>query len=102
MGLFLALMGLLGCAVGAVLRRSAGAITALFGLTFLLPGLMQLLPAVIKDNVAKYLPSSAGSAITRQIQQPDVLAPGAGLLVLCAYALVGLAIATLILRRRDA
>lgn len=101
-GVFLALMGLLGCAIGAVVRRSAGAITALFGLTFLLPGLMQLLPDVIKDNVAKYLPSSAGSAMYSQFQRLDALSPGAGLLVLCAYALVGLGIATVILRRRDA
>ncbi len=101
-GVFLALMGLLGCAIGAVVRRSAGAITALFGLTFLLPGLMQLLPDVVKDNVAKYLPSSAGSATYSQIQRPDALSPGGGLLVLCAYAVVGLGIATVILRRRDA
>lgn len=100
--LFLAMMGLLGCALGAVLRRSAGAITALFGLTFLLPGLMHLLPAVTKDNVTRFLPSEAGSAIYRQLQQPNVLSPGAGLLVPCSYALVALGVATVILRRRDA
>jgi hypothetical protein len=101
-GLFLALMGLLGCAVGAVLRRSAGAITTLFGLTFLLPVVMKLLPAAIKNNVTKYLPSEAGSAILRQIQQPNALTPAAGLLVLSSYALVALAVATVILRHRDA
>jgi ABC-2 type transport system permease protein len=101
-GLFLALIGLLGCAVGAVLRRSAGAITTLFGFTFLLPVLMQLLPAAIKNNVTKYLPSEAGAAIFRQIQQPDALTPSAGLVVLGSYALVGLAVATVILRHRDA
>jgi ABC-2 type transport system permease protein len=101
-GLFLALMGLLGCAVGAVLKRSAGAITALFGLTFLLPVLMQLLPAVIKDNVMKYLPSEAGSAIYQQIQQPNTLTPAAGLAVLCAYALGALTIASALMRHRDA
>ena len=101
-GLYLALMGLLGCAVGAVLRRSAGAITALFGLTFLLPVLMQLLPAAIKDNVTKYLPSEAGSAIYRQIQQPDALTPAAGLLVVCTYTALALGLAIVILKRRDA
>lgn len=101
-GLFLALMGLLGCAVGAMLKRSAGAITTLFGLTFLLPVLMQLLPAVIKDNVMKYLPSAAGSAIYQQTQQPNTLSPAAGLLVLCAYALGALTIAGAIMRHRDA
>jgi hypothetical protein len=100
-GVFLALMGLLGMAVGAVLRRSAGAITALFGLVFFLPGLMELLPHSIKDNVNKFLPSNAGSAIYRQIPGPDVLSPGMGMLVLCAYALGALAIAAVIVQRRD-
>jgi hypothetical protein len=100
-GVFLALMGLLGMAVGAVLRRSAGAITALFGLVFLLPGLMQLLPSSVKDNVTKFLPSNAGSAIYRQVHQPDVLSPGAGLLVLLGYAVVALLVAGVIVQRRD-
>lgn len=100
-GVFLALMGLLGMAVGAVLRRSAGAVTALFGLVFFLPGLMQLLPSSVKDNVNKYLPSNAGSAIYRQVHQPDVLSPGTGLLVLLAYAVVALGLAAVIVQRRD-
>lgn len=101
-GVFLAVMGLLGFALGAVIRRSAGAITALFGLIFFLPGLMQLLPASITNAVTKYLPSNAGSAIYRQVHQPDVLSPGAGLLVLIAYALAALGIAGVIVHRRDA
>lgn len=101
-GLFLALMGLLGCAIGAVVRRSAGAITALFGLTFLLPGLLQLLPDVVKDNVTQFLPNAAGFAIYAQVERPHALSPGAGLVVLCAYLLAGLGIATVIMRRRDA
>jgi hypothetical protein len=63
---------------------------------------MQLLPASVGDHVNKYLPSNAGSAIYRQVHQPDVLSPGAGLLVLCAYALVALVLASVIVQRRDA
>jgi hypothetical protein len=100
-GVFLGLMGLLGMAVGAVLRRSAGAITALFGLVFFLPGLMELLPDSIKDHVNKFLPSNAGSAIYSQASQPDVLSPGAGLVVLLAYAIGALAVAAVIVERRD-
>lgn len=101
-GLFLALMGLFGLAIGALLRRSNGAISALFGLTLLLPVLMQLLPAAIKDNVTKYLPSEAGTAIYRHIQQPHTLAPAAGLLVLGTYTAIALSVAVVILKRRDA
>lgn len=101
-GVFLALMGLLGMAVGAVLRRSAGAITALFGLVFFIPVLMELLPHSIKDSVNKFLPSNAGTAIYRQVPGPDVLSPGMGMLVLGAYALGALAVAAVIVQRRDA
>ena len=99
---FLAVMGLLGFSLGAVIRRSAGAVAALFGLVFFLPGLMELLPHAVKDHVNKFLPSNAGSAIYRQVQGPDVLSPGAGLLVLCGYVFVALGIAAVIVRRRDA
>jgi ABC-type transport system involved in multi-copper enzyme maturation permease subunit len=105
-GVFVACMGLLGFALGAVLRNSAGAVTALFGLVFFLPIFSELLPAVVKDNVTRYLPSNAGAAIHRVVQTggngPDVLSPGAGLLVLCAWSLVALAIAAVIVQRRDA
>jgi len=100
-GVFLGLMGLLGMAVGAVLRRSAGAITALFGLVFFLPGLMELLPSAVKENVNKFLPSNAGTAIYGQVSHPEVLSPGAGLVVLLAYAIGALVIAALIVQRRD-
>ena len=101
-GLFLAAMGLLGFAIGAVVRRSAGAITALFGLVFLLPGLMELLPSSIKDNVNKFMPSNAGSSIYRQVKATTTLSPQMGLVVLVAYGLAALVAATVIVHRRDA
>jgi hypothetical protein len=100
-GVFLAVMGLLGFSLGAVIRRSAGAVAALFGLIFFLPVLMALLPHSFSDAVSKYLPSNAGSAIYRQIQAPDVLSPGVGLLVLAAWALAALGVAAVIVQRRD-
>jgi ABC-2 type transport system permease protein len=101
-GLFLAMMALLGCAIGALVRRSAGAITALFGLNFLLPVFAQLLPATLRNNMVKYLPSEAGSAMYRHVQQPGALSPLAGLIVLGSYTLIGLCGAAVVLRRRDA
>lgn len=101
-GVFLAVMGLLGVALGAVIRASAGAVAALFGMIFFLPGVLQLLPASITDTVGAYLPSSAGSAIYRQVQQPGVLSPWVGALVLIGYALVALTVAAVLVGRRDA
>lgn len=101
-GVFLAAMGLLGLSIGAILRRSAGAISALFGLIFFLPGILELLPSSIKDHVNKFLPSNAGSAIYRQIKDPQLLSPGMGALVLFAYAVIFLGVATWMVKRRDA
>ena len=68
----------------------------------MMPVLMQLLPATIKDHVTKYLPSQAGAAIYRHIQQPDALTPAAGLLVVCTYTALALGLAIVILKGRDA
>jgi len=100
-GVFLAVMGLLGLSLGAVIRRSAGAVAALFGLIFFLPALMALLPASIGDNVNKLLPSNAGSAIYSQVHHAGALTPVLGFVVLCSYALVALCVAAVIVQRRD-
>ena len=105
-GLFVACMGLLGFALGAVLRSSAGAVTALVGLVFFLPMLSELLPEAVKENVTRYLPSNAGAAIHRVVQTggngPDVLSPGMGLAVLLAWSFAALGVAAFIVHRRDA
>ncbi|MET0134313.1 MAG: ABC transporter permease, partial [Kibdelosporangium sp.] len=55
----------IGVAFGSILRSTAGAISTLFGLVFLAPGLGQLLlPASWRDDVLKYLPSNASTSFT--------------------------------------
>lgn len=101
--LYLAACGLLGLALGAVLRSAAGGISALFGLFFALPIIAGFLPGSWSDDVNKYLPSTAGLAITTAHPDPATsLAPWTGLGVSCLYAAVLLGAAALRTRRGDA
>jgi len=59
--------GLIGLAVGALLRNTAAAITTVVGALFVVPGLFQLLPQSWDDNVAPYLPSNAAN-VTRLVR----------------------------------
>jgi ABC-type transport system involved in multi-copper enzyme maturation permease subunit len=101
-GLYLAVLGLLALALGTMIRHSAGAIAALFGILFVLPGIASALPRATQDAVNQYLPSNAGQQIFALRIDPHTLQPWAGLGVFCLYAAVALAAAAILLRRRDA
>ncbi|MCU1456761.1 MAG: transporter permease [Actinomycetia bacterium] len=101
-GIYLAAIGLLGFALGAILRRTAGAIAVLFGLVLVLPGLAQALPSPWNADISKYMPGQAGSAMLLVHPASDLLSPGTGLVVLVAWV-VGLFAAALVLTHlRDA
>ncbi len=99
--LFLTVMGLFGLGLGAIFRSTAGAIAALAGIVFVLPPIVGLLPTSVATSIEPYLPSSAGGAVWTLNPDPNTLAPWAGFGVFCAYAAVALAVAAVLLRRRD-
>ena len=100
--IYLTLIGVLGGALGWILRTTAGAIAALLGTLMILPLLVGFLPGSVGDTITKYLPSEAGEALATSIEQPDLLAPGAALAVLTLWVAGALALALAMLRRRDA
>ncbi len=100
--LYLTVVGLLGIGLGALLRNTAAGISTLFGLLFVLPIIVRFLPSSWSDPINKYLPSSAGEAITHVHPNPAMLEPWNGFGLFCAYALVVLIAAAISLRRRDA
>jgi hypothetical protein len=112
----LAVAAVFALAVGMLLRRSAGAVTAVIA-AIVLPYLLALLPGVLptaaEDWLARVTPA-AGFAIQQGTSAyPQVsgsytlangyfpLAPWAGFAVLCAWAAAALALAVFVLRRRD-
>jgi ABC-2 type transport system permease protein len=87
--LYVTVAGLIGLALGTLLRNTAAAISTFVGVFFVLPPLTQLLPSSWSTHFVQYLPSNAGEAIYDGTQNLDnALSPGAGLAVLAAYAAV--------------
>jgi ABC-2 type transport system permease protein len=99
--LYLTLIGLFGLGLGAILRSTAGGISAFAGILFVLPPLMNVLPASWNNAISPYLPSNAGQAIMQSGSPAHSLAPWTGLGVFAAYTAVLIAFAAIQLRRRD-
>lgn len=101
-GLYLTLVGLLGVALGWLIRHTAGAIATLFGLLLVLPGIAEALPDSWAPHVVPYLPSNAGQALLAVRPDSTMLAPWTGFAVFCGYVAVALVLAGVLLKRRDA
>ena len=76
---------MLGVALGALLRNTAGALTSLVALLLVLPGVVSLLPESWSDAISPYLPSNAGQAFMSISSSSDLLSPGAGLAVFVGW-----------------
>ncbi|MFJ4675389.1 MULTISPECIES: ABC transporter permease [unclassified Kitasatospora] len=101
-GLYLGLVGVIGVALGVLLRSIAGGISVLVASLMLVPGLVQLLPSSWHDHISPYLPSNAGQAVFALQHDQATLSPGAGLAVFALWTAAALAGAAVRLVRRDA
>ena len=86
-----------------MIRKTAGAIAALFGVLFIVPVIVSLLPSST-NGIQKYLPSNAGQEIMFGSGQhsSNVLSPWVGFGVFCLWATVILGVASVVLVKRDA
>jgi hypothetical protein len=100
--LYLAVIGLLGLGLGAIIRNAAGGVASLFGVLYGLPLAAGFLPGTWAPDVTKYLPATAGQAVTAVQPDPTLLQPWTGFGVLCCYAAVLLSLAAARMRRGDA
>jgi ABC-2 type transport system permease protein len=100
--LYLTVVGLLGLGLGALLRTTAGAIAALFGVLFALQIVVGFLPESLSDDIGRYLPAPAGIAVTYVRPDSLSLGPWTGFGVFCGYTALLLGLAAWRLRRRDA
>ncbi|MFC0623092.1 ABC transporter permease subunit [Kribbella deserti] len=112
----LATASVLALAVATIFRHSAGAVTTVV-VAIVLPYLLianPFMPSAVADWLARVTPAAGFAVHQTLVHYPQVasiytpyngyypLAPWAGLAVLAGYALVGLAAAAFLLRRRDA
>ena len=114
-----AVVAVLALAVGTMLRRSAAAVTVVI-VAIVLPyllGVVSVLPAGAADWVLRITPAAAFAVQQALPQYSQVtalyspggsgggyfpLAPWAGFAVLCGWAAIAVALAMVLLRRRDA
>ncbi|WP_330455751.1 ABC transporter permease [Streptomyces sp. NBC_00820] len=101
-GLYLGLVGVIGTALGALVRSVAGGISLLVATLMLIPGLASLLPSSWQDDFDPYLPSNAGQSMFALTHDATTLSPGAGLLVFLGWTALALACAAYRLVRDDA
>jgi ABC-2 type transport system permease protein len=101
-GIYLTLIGLLGGAIGWIVRNTAGGISTFLGLLLVLPLMVGLLPGSAVKDVAHYLPSNAGDSLVTSVHVPGTLTPWLGLVVLLAWVTGTLTVAAIQLSRKDA
>jgi ABC-type transport system involved in multi-copper enzyme maturation permease subunit len=104
--LYVTVAGMIGLALGTLLRNTAAGISTFVGVFFVIPPLTALLPASVSDHLTKYLPSNAGEALWSGSHGPhsaqSALSPWTGFALLCGYAVILIAAAAWRLRSADA
>lgn len=98
---FVTAIGVIGLALGTILRNTPAAISVLFGVLLVLPQIVSALPQRLA-GIGDYLPSSAGESLMQVVRTSDLPSPTHGLAVLVVYLVVTLAAAAVLLVRRDA
>lgn len=101
-GIYLTLIGLLGGALGWIVRSTPGALVALIGIILVVPVLLLLFRGAWAQDVYSWLPTGAGSAFSTSLRVPHELAPWTGLAVMVGWVAVAYVVAAVLLRRRDA
>jgi ABC-2 type transport system permease protein len=100
-GLYTSVLVLLSMALAAILRNTAGTITAVIGLLFVVPIIFALLPERYQNDIGRYTPINAGTTIVNVTRQSESLGPWTGFAVFCLWTVLAGAVAWWTLRRRD-
>jgi len=108
---YLALIGILSLAIGAIVRNSAGGIAASLGLVLVLPPVLQIVVALTQAewarNIGTFLPDLAGSRLFAYGAEASVtdgivtLDAAQGGLVMLAWIAVMFVVASVLIKRRD-
>jgi ABC-2 type transport system permease protein len=102
--LFVTLVALIAFGVGAILRHTAGSITTVIGLMFVVPIIVQILPGSWRDEIIRFFPDAAGRVLSVTVGQHAAhLWPAWGQFgVTALYAVVLVAVGAYLFRTRDA
>ena len=101
-GLYLTLIGIFALALGAIVRNTAGGIATFAGLFFVIPPLLNVLPTSWQNGINPWIPNSAFRSIFQLTHGTHSLSPAGGLAVSLGYCAAAIAVAAVLLVRRDA
>jgi ABC-2 type transport system permease protein len=100
-GVYLTLIGVIGSALGWIVRSTPGALVSYLATILVIPVIFGEVLGNWGKHVAEVLPSQAGAAFINTIPDTPSLGPWVGILVMAGWAVVFLAIALITVRRRD-
>jgi hypothetical protein len=100
-GILLCVCVLLGVALGAIIRHTAGGIAATIAV-IILPSFTVLLPSPWRDRIGRFTLLEAARQVTALHPSSTLFAPVISLLVLLAWPAAALLAAALLITRRDA
>ena len=101
-GFYLAVMAWAGLGLGTLIRHTAGAITTMTAVVFLLSKIVHALPAPWNAQAGKYTLDLAAQQMIAQHPQPGYFGAGPSFLIVAAYAAAALGAAAILITRRDA
>jgi ABC-2 type transport system permease protein len=100
-GLYLGVIALIGLALGTLLRHTAAGVAAVFGLVFVIPGVISAFPSPWDTRIGRFLPTNLAGQLIAQHPHPGFLSVPWSLTVLLAYPAVLLVAAGYALAHRD-
>lgn len=100
-GLYLSLIGMLGACLGMIVRHTAGALSTLLGILFILPGLTNVFSEPLQGHIARFLPESIGEQAATVMQLSERFPVWGGMALLVSYVVVLFAVGSFLLQRRD-
>ncbi|GAA1754448.1 ABC transporter permease [Streptomonospora arabica] len=99
-GLYLAVIAVLAVGLGAIMRATAGALVALVGIVYLVPGFAGAFPPWVQP-LFDFWPTLGAAAILETVPNPDFPNPWLGFGGMCLGVAAVLAAAFVVFRRRD-
>jgi ABC-2 type transport system permease protein len=100
-GLYLGAVGLFSVAIGVLIRHTAGAITIMAAVAFVVPTVLVALPASWQGPIGRWLPTNAGSTLWSVRHVAHMFTAWTGFGVFLGYTAVLLAWAFVVFARRD-
>jgi ABC-2 type transport system permease protein len=103
--LFVTLVALIAFSLGAIIRHTAGTITTVIGVMFIIPIILQALPNTWRWDIMRFFPDAAGRVISVTVPgggNPHLWSSWPQMIVTLCYAVVLFTVGAYLFRKRDA